>query len=77
MRCSFATIPNAFKQCTISLLITHSALFKGVKEKRSDPSFILMLITLFHDNLLPRVIQRTKDTGCNRVLTIKILVKKH
>jgi len=32
-RCPFSTIPNAFKQCTISLLIIHSALFEGLKEK--------------------------------------------
>lgn len=27
-RCSFLTIPNTFKQCTISLLIIHSAISK-------------------------------------------------
>jgi len=37
-RCSFSTIPNAFKQCTISLLIIHSALFEGLKEKLPDLS---------------------------------------
>ncbi len=26
---SFATLPNAFRQCTISLLIIHSAITKG------------------------------------------------
>jgi len=30
---SFLTIPNAFKQCTITLLIIHSAIFKFLKEK--------------------------------------------
>jgi hypothetical protein len=39
-RCSFTTIPNAFKQCTISLLIIHSALFGALKEKLPDPSII-------------------------------------
>ena len=41
-RCSFSTIPNAFKQCTISLLITHSALFEGLKEKLPDCSDIYL-----------------------------------
>jgi hypothetical protein len=26
--CSFVTLPNAFRQCTISLLIIHSAVMK-------------------------------------------------
>ena len=30
---SFLTIPNAFEQCTITLLINHSAIFKVLKEK--------------------------------------------
>jgi hypothetical protein len=50
MRCSFATIPNAFKQCTISLLIIHSASFKGFKEKLPDPSNYL--INFFCHNLI-------------------------
>ena len=39
-RCTFATIPNAFEQCTTPLLIIHSALFKGLKENLPDPWFI-------------------------------------
>jgi hypothetical protein len=38
--CSFATFPNAFKQCTISLLIIHSAIITGWVEKLPDPSTI-------------------------------------
>jgi hypothetical protein len=38
--CSLATFPNAFKQCTISLLIIHSAIIKGWVEKLSDSSVI-------------------------------------
>jgi hypothetical protein len=34
---SFITIPHAFKQCPITLLIIHSALYKVLKEKLSDP----------------------------------------
>ena len=29
---SFVTIPNAFKQCTIMLLIIHFAIFMALKE---------------------------------------------
>ena len=32
-RCSFLTIPNTFKQCTISLLTIHSAICWDFKEK--------------------------------------------
>jgi hypothetical protein len=36
--CSFLTIPNAFKPCTSTLLLIHSAIYKGLKEKLPDPS---------------------------------------
>jgi hypothetical protein len=36
--CSFATFPNAFKQCPISLLIIHSAIIIGWMDKLSDSS---------------------------------------
>jgi hypothetical protein len=38
--CSFLTIPNAFIQCTIPLLIIHSAIAGILKEKLPDPSKI-------------------------------------
>ena len=41
--CSFATLPNAFRQCTISLLIIHSAIDKGWAEKLPNPSYIVVL----------------------------------
>jgi hypothetical protein len=34
---SFLTIPNTFKQCMITLLIIHSALYKVLKEKLPGP----------------------------------------
>jgi hypothetical protein len=34
---SFLTIPNAFKQCMITLPIIHFALFKVLKEKFPNP----------------------------------------
>jgi len=37
---SFLTIPNAFKQCTITLLIIHSAISNALKEKPPDSSVI-------------------------------------
>ncbi|MGD8344214.1 MAG: hypothetical protein PVH53_11495, partial [Desulfobacterales bacterium] len=38
--CSFATLPKSFRQCTISLLIIHSAMIRDWMEKRPDPSDI-------------------------------------
>jgi len=37
---SFLTIPNAFRQCTITLLIIHSAIFEDLKEKLPGSPFI-------------------------------------
>jgi hypothetical protein len=46
--CSLATLPNAFRQCTISLLIIHSDIITGWVEKLSGPQLnynILLLTT--------------------------------
>ncbi len=37
---SFLTIPNAFKQCTVTLPIIHSAIPGCLKEKLSDRSYL-------------------------------------
>ena len=42
---SFVTIPNASKQCTLTLLKIHSAIFIALKEKLSDPSTIYYFFT--------------------------------
>ena len=34
--CSFTTLPNAFRQCTISLLIIYSAIDRARREKTLD-----------------------------------------
>jgi hypothetical protein len=45
-RCSFLTIPSAFKQRPISSLIIHSAILKALKETLPDPSIICHYKTL-------------------------------
>jgi len=41
---SFLTIPNAFRQCTVTLPIIHSAIPKLLREKHPNPSFNLHFV---------------------------------
>ena len=46
---SFVTCPNAFKQCTITMLIIHSAIFITLEEKLPDCSFIIERVFLYSE----------------------------
>jgi len=45
---SFLTIPNAFRQCTITLLIIHCAIPKVLIEKLPDRSIIYKALCLHY-----------------------------
>jgi len=52
-RCSFLTFPNAFKQCTPTLPIIHSAIHKAFLEKLPDCSNTWIPNAVFLVNDLP------------------------